>query len=194
MGRRSEDRRPISLVERMQELPRIVVITGSMASGKSTVARALAARLPRSVELCGDVFRRMIVGGRAEMSADPSDEALAQLRLRYELACTAAAGYAAAGFTVVYQDVILGPFLRQVVERLHAWQPGVVVLDPAPDILAARDRARGTDAYRSWRPDQMRRILREDTPRLGLWIDSSGQTPEQTLAAILADPAALLVR
>jgi hypothetical protein len=40
----------------------------------------------------------------------------------------------------------------------------------------------------------MRNILREHTPRLGLWIDSSDQTPEQTLEAILADPAALRAR
>jgi hypothetical protein len=27
--------------------------------------------------------------------------------------------------------------------------------------------------------------MREETPRLGLWIDSSGQTPEQTVEEIL---------
>jgi len=27
--------------------------------------------------------------------------------------------------------------------------------------------------------------MREETPRLGLWIDSSGQTPEQTVEGIL---------
>jgi hypothetical protein len=37
--------------------------------GRSTVGPALAERLPRSVHLRGDVFRRSIVGGRADMTA-----------------------------------------------------------------------------------------------------------------------------
>lgn len=48
--------------------PSIIVITGVMASGKSTVAQALAERLPNSVHLRGDVFRRMIVNGEAKIS------------------------------------------------------------------------------------------------------------------------------
>lgn len=58
----------------------IVLITGAMASGKSTVAQALAERLPRSVHLRGDVFRRMIVNGRAEMTFELSAEARRQLQ------------------------------------------------------------------------------------------------------------------
>ena len=44
---------------------RIFLITGLMASGKSTVAQVLAERLPRSVHLRGDAFRRMIVNGQS---------------------------------------------------------------------------------------------------------------------------------
>ena len=55
----------------------IVLITGMMAAGKSTVARRVAERLERGVHLPGDVFRRMIVSGRSDMTADASDEALA---------------------------------------------------------------------------------------------------------------------
>jgi adenylylsulfate kinase-like enzyme len=54
-------------------LPRILIITGLMAAGKSTIAQALAERLPRSVHLRGDVFRKMVVNGRADMSPDPSE-------------------------------------------------------------------------------------------------------------------------
>jgi hypothetical protein len=56
-----------------------------MASGKSTVANLLAATFPKGVHLEGDVFRRFIVSGRHEMTPEPSEEALAQLRLRYLL-------------------------------------------------------------------------------------------------------------
>lgn len=92
----------------MWEKPSVVLITGIMAAGKSTVAELLARRLPRSVHLRGDLFRRMVVGGRAEMTARPSEEAWRQLRLRYELAASVADRYAQEGFTVVLQDVVLG--------------------------------------------------------------------------------------
>ncbi|MEO8394773.1 MAG: adenylyl-sulfate kinase [Chloroflexota bacterium] len=68
----------------------ILLITGIMASGKSTVAQAVAERLPKSVHLRGDLFRRMIINGCAEIKPDLMDEAMAQLRLRYQLAATSA--------------------------------------------------------------------------------------------------------
>ena len=40
--------------------PSIILITGIMAAGKSTIAQALAEALPKSVHLRGDVFRRII--------------------------------------------------------------------------------------------------------------------------------------
>ena len=43
---------------------RLVVITGIMASGKSTIAQALAERLPASAHVRGDHYRRSIVNGR----------------------------------------------------------------------------------------------------------------------------------
>jgi uridine kinase len=63
----------------------VYLITGPMAAGKTTVARLLTARFERGVHLEGDFFRRSIVTGRAEMTSDPSPEALEQLRLRYRL-------------------------------------------------------------------------------------------------------------
>lgn len=42
----------------------MILITGIMASGKSTVAQLLAERLDRSVHLRGDMFRKMIVNDR----------------------------------------------------------------------------------------------------------------------------------
>ncbi|WP_249168596.1 zeta toxin family protein [Alkaliphilus sp. B6464] len=44
----------------------IYVITGVMASGKSTIAEALAKSLDKCVHLRGDVFRKMIITGREE--------------------------------------------------------------------------------------------------------------------------------
>ncbi len=45
----------------------IYLITGVMASGKSTVAELLAAKMEKGVHLRDDVFRRMIVSGRVTL-------------------------------------------------------------------------------------------------------------------------------
>ncbi len=168
--------------------PSIILITGIMASGKSTVAQALAERLPKSVHLRGDAFRRMIVNGRVEMSPPFPDEAMAQLRLRYEISAQVAEMYAQAGFTVVYQDVIVGPVLQAVVDGLRAQPtpPYVVVLTPSPDVVAAREAGRGKVGYVGWTPADFDRELRGNTPRLGLWLDTSALTAAATVEAILA--------
>jgi predicted kinase len=167
--------------------PEIILITGIMASGKSTVAQALAERLPKSVHLRGDVFRRMIVNGRLEMAPGAPDEALKQLQLRYELAALTADRYCDAGFTVVYQDVILGPILTDVVERLKRnRRVAVVVLTPSPEIVAQREAGRGKTGYGEWTPAMLDHGLRTDTPRIGLWLDTSALSVAQTVDAILA--------
>jgi predicted kinase len=168
----------------------VILLTGVMAAGKSTIAQRLAERLPMSVHLRGDVFRRMIVTGRAEMEKGFSERALEQLRLRYYLAAAASDLYCAAGFTVIYQDVIIGPILREVVEnfqRQNAGQPlYVVVLCPAPEVIAAREAAREKQGYTTWTPDDLDHELRSNTPHLGLRLDTSALSIEETIETILA--------
>ncbi|MDQ6522869.1 AAA family ATPase [Nocardioides sp. LHD-245] len=170
-------------------VPSILVVTGIMASGKSTVAQALAERLPKAVHLRGDVFRRMIVSGRVEVTPGLPAEAMRQLDLRQRLAATVAAEYAEGGFTVVWQDVILGPTLGRVAGLLRSRDAGVVVLCPSPDVVAEREAGRAKTGYGVWTPEDLDRGLRADTPRIGLWLDSSGLTVDETVDAVLASAA-----
>ena len=173
--------------------PAVIVITGAMAAGKSTVAQALAERLPRAAHVRGDLFRRMIVSGRAEMSPGLRPEELAQLWLRYRLAVATADGYANAGFTAVVQDVVLGPELAGYVDLIATRPRYLVVLAPAADVLADRERGRAKTGYRDWTPEALDAALRHDTPRLGHWLDTSAETVDQTVTRILAElPAARL--
>ena len=64
-----------------------------MASGKSTIAQHIAERLPQRVHLRGNIFRKMIVNGQAHVEPPLSKEAMAQLRLRYQLAAMTADHY-----------------------------------------------------------------------------------------------------
>ncbi|MCS7475488.1 AAA family ATPase [Umezawaea endophytica] len=166
--------------------PAVILITGIQAAGKSTVAQALAERLPRSVHVRGDVFRRMVVGGRVEMAPGASDEALEQLRLRYRLAAEVGDAYFQAGFTVVVQDVVLGEELAGMIALIRSRPLLVVVLAPSPGAIAAREAGRGKNAYGTWAIEQLDDALRHETPRVGLWLDTSDQTPEQTVDEILA--------
>ncbi|CCH30109.1 AAA family ATPase [Actinosynnema sp. NPDC047251] len=164
----------------------VVLVTGIQAAGKSTVAQSLAERLPRSVHVRGDVFRRMVVGGRAEMGPEPSEEALRQLRLRHDLAASTADAYYEAGFTAVVQDVVLGEFLPYLVDRVRSRPLLVVVLAPTPAAITVREAGRAKRAYDEWTVNALDRVLREETPRLGLWLDTSEQTADETVTEILA--------
>ncbi|MFF2084539.1 AAA family ATPase [Nocardia sp. NPDC058176] len=163
----------------------IILITGIQAAGKSTIAQLLAERLPRSVHVRGDLFRRMVINGRADMTPDPSEEAIRQLRLRHRLTAMTCDEYFQAGFTVLAQDVILGDHLTEMVELIRHRPLLIVVLAPHPAAIADREAARGKDAYDQWTIDLLDRGLREETPRLGLWLDTSDQTPEETVETIL---------
>lgn len=165
----------------------MLLLTGVQAAGKSTVAQLIAERLPRSAHVRGDVFRRMVVGGRAEMTPAGSPEALRQLRLRYGLMAHTADAYAAAGFTVVAQDVVLGGELARTAALFRTDPLLVVVLAPRPEAVAAREAARAKTAYGpAWSVRELDDVLHNETPRLGLWLDTSDQTPAETADEILA--------
>ena len=157
-----------------------------MASGKSTVAQRIAERLSKSVHLRGDLFRRMIVNGQVAIEPPLSEVALNQLQLRYKLAAQVADSYCAAGFTVVYQDVILGAILEEVVALHQGWPLYVVVLCPSPSVALERDAHRHKQTYQSWTPDELDHALRYETPKLGLWLDTSALGVEATVSTIFA--------
>lgn len=173
--------------------PRLMLITGIMAAGKSAVAQYLAERLPHSVHLRGDVFRRMIVNGRAEMTRVLSAAATEQLRLRYRLAATTAELYLQAKFSVVYQDIILGHHLTEVVQYYQRHPLHVVVLCPTPAVVTAREAGRSKVGYRGMTVADLDRVLRAETPRLGLWLDSSTLTVAETVDYILTHLSAARV-
>ncbi|MEU0196619.1 MULTISPECIES: AAA family ATPase [unclassified Streptomyces] len=165
----------------------VVLVTGVMAAGKSTVAQALAQTLPRAAHVRGDAFRRMIVTGREEYTPGADGEARAQLLLRYRLSAATADAYAEAGFTAVVQDVVLGEDLRAYTGLVRTRPLYVVVLAPRPEAVAAREAARPKTGYGGgWTVAALDEELRARTPRIGLWLDTSELTVEQTVEEILA--------
>ena len=163
----------------------IYLITGVMASGKSTVAELLARSQERGVHLRGDVFRRMIVSGREDMSAQASDEALRQLYLRYDIAADAARAYFDAGFTVMLQDNYYGDALSYMTDKLSDRPLEVIVLCPSVETVRMREAERGKTGYTGFDIAPLCDSFMRETPRIGLWLDSSEQTPEETADEIM---------
>lgn len=165
--------------------PAIYLITGPMAAGKSTVARLVAHAFERGVHLEGDVFRRSIVSGREEMTPDRRPEALGQLRLRYRIGAAAADAYVDAGFSVALDDVVAGPLLEEYVAMIRSARCHVIVLLPSMAAVAQREAERHGTGYDRWGLEDFYNGFVETTPRVGIWLDTTELTPEQTAAEIL---------
>jgi GrpB-like predicted nucleotidyltransferase (UPF0157 family)/predicted kinase len=166
--------------------PVVYLITGPRAAGKTTVARLLAARFARGVHLEADVFRRSIVGGREEITPDPSPEALEQLRLRHRLAAAAADGYVEAGFSVALDNVVAGPMLGDYRTMIRSRPCHAIVLVPSVEAVAARPAGRDHEGNGDRTVEQLYHGFVSGQPRVGLWLDTTHLTPEETVEEILA--------
>lgn len=62
----------------------------------------------------------------------------------------------------------------------------MVVLAPRFAAVAAREAGRGKVAYGAFTVEDLDTVLRDETPRIGLWLDTSDLTVDQTVAEILA--------
>lgn len=82
----------------------IFLIVGAPASGKSSASRALAAKFPKSIAICVDDLRSMVVSGVVHPSAEWSSELTEQLQLARKSVTEMAKVYHAAGYTVVIDD------------------------------------------------------------------------------------------
>ena len=170
------------------------LITGAQASGKSTVADRLAQHFERGVHVRGGQFYRWAVRGWVHVDAVDAaqrEEARRLLDLRYRLSALVADEYAAAGFECVVQDNIYGDDVVAWLESITGRPRYLVVLRPTVETVAARDserlRVTGKIAYRGSFTPAVNDEHVGTTPRgLGLWLDSSDQTPYDTVAEILA--------
>lgn len=165
--------------------PPLYIITGAMAAGKSTVAKALVQRFDKSAHVGGDAFLRMIAKGGAVMGPVLDSEAVSQLHLRQDIAMDAVRRFVGAGFATVYQDILIGEDFVRVTTALADLAPRIVVLNPSVETLAERDAARHKTGYSAqFLPDVLADALQAQTPREGLWLDTSRMSVEDVVEAI----------
>lgn len=169
------------------------LVIGVPGAGKSTVAQGLAEAHTRSVHVRGGQVFRWAVNGWVQPTEGDEAEARRLLELRYRLSARIADEYCAAGFTTFVQDNVYGDDVAEWLRSVRGRPRHLVVLRPRPDVVAARDAARqaatGKVAYRPGGPtiEGLDRAIGWVAP-IGLWLDTSGLTPEQTIAEVLARP------
>ncbi len=170
------------------------LITGVQAAGKSTVADLLARQFKRGVHIRGGQFYRWAVRGWVHAGDARTAEARRLLDLRYRLAAITADEYCRAGFATVVQDNIFGADVTRWLQSVTARRRHLVVLRPSVAVVRQREQQRrlatGKVAYRpgEFTPEDLDGFLAE-TPRIGLWLDTSDLTAEETVYQILTRQA-----
>jgi len=162
----------------------IYLLNGTQGAGKSTIARLLAARFARGVALDADDLMRHVVSGLAPITPPLSAEAETQLRLRARVACKLADTYFEAGYIVAIAEILVG--------RLEHFRSGIkgrplylINLAPSLDVVKRRNETReNKNVFEPWSPI-LDRAMRETMSGLGIWLDTSEQSPNDTVDEIL---------
>jgi gluconate kinase len=167
---------------------RVIVDSRLPGAGKSTIARALAARFPRAAHVEADRLQRMIVSGGRWPASHLDAESERQLRLRLSNVCLLAGSFARGGFVAVVDEICIGRRFDDLRDEIEA-PFHFVMLNPDLSTLAARNRGRAErnekiDAFRQ--SQSLWDVVQHDTARLGLWLDTSAMDAAATVDAILA--------
>lgn len=176
--------------------PAVIILSGVPGAGKTTVARMLAGRFERAAHLEADEVQRMVVSGGVTAGGEPLDaagnpqgEARRQLELRGRNICLLANSFAEAGVVAVIDDVVVGSRLESFRSMLTARPLWFVLLTPTLEQVRDRNAARGSSSvFETWR--HLDATMRRETERVGLWLDNSALTVEETVERILEDGGA----
>ena len=161
------------------------LINGIPGSGKTSTARALAARLPRAAHIEGDRLQDCIISGSVPPGGLPHEEEERQIHLNVCNQCLLANSFTREDITPVIDYVIINP---DRVEEYRKQLPGLVlnlvILAPGIPTALERDIRRPEKTVaQMW--SHLDEIMRRELNGVGLWLDNSTLTIEETVDYIL---------
>jgi predicted kinase len=172
----------------------ILLIVGSPASGKSTLAEAIAKRSKKSVHIPVDNLRTMVQSSIIHPGPEWSQELIQQLVLARQTAVSMGLLYRESGFLVVIDD-FWDPYshLQEYTPIIRNPNAIKIILKPTVDVILARNHSRkDPSTFRDQMDNAIRMINTEiekhssSLKSLG-WhiIDTTNDTLEESVARIL---------
>lgn len=170
----------------------IFVFSGLPAAGKSTVAAALLSHFPLGLHIPVDTIRNWVISGLSDPIGDWDPKTEQQFRLARQAAVQISLTYAAAGFVVVIDDVIMPEhFEAHYLPPFGEFTPYQIMLRPMAETALARNAQRMQELDTARLDKLIPRIddylNQYDLPALG-WhvVDNSNLSVEDTAREILS--------
>ena len=166
--------------------PGILFINGGPGSGKTTIARLIAADSPGGAHIDGDEIHNLVVGGRLHPPGKPEDEVERQLQLRFRNMALLADSFFQSGiFPVLETCISTRKYLDYLLLNIKSRPVAIITLAPPVAVALERDRKRSDKNVAHLHTDKYNEIYIE-LGNMGLWINNGNMTPEQTKIEIIS--------
>jgi hypothetical protein len=170
----------------------VVLLFGSSGTGKSTIARLLAGRLPRCANIEVDALRYMIVGSLVAHSggmppAQAPEEYQRQCWLGVTNAFRLAEGFAKAGFSSVIEGLEheCRPGTGWIERTFPGYSVSSVAVVCSAAVLSERWRRRGWGSHLSAEVAAELRWYRENGSLFSRLVDTTEHSPEESAEDLL---------